>query len=269
MIKKISILFILSIVLIPTSFSQSMLKVGVTYTIGKEQSILGKKKDKNHEKNVLSSFGAGLSIDVGYAYLTDHFYGPEATFSFFLGKPKVINHTVTENSESETVIKRKLLFFSPSLLLVGTSNSNVNPYLSSGLLFNLWGDVTKTETLKTEDKHTEKIWKVNYNKAIGYKSKVGVLYGANETVKPYFELQYQMIAIGYHSDELESYKINGEDELSTLTLSDKKHVYVPAFNHESNTKSNNHFDVNKPTSVLGNYANHNHFGANVGSFFVF
>jgi len=270
MINKIKLLLVAVLMSSISSFSQSLLKVGITYTIGKEQSILGKKKDKHHEKNVLSSFGSGLTVDVGYAYLTNNFYGPEATFSFFIGKPKTIEHIVSENSETETIVKRKLLFFSPSLLLVGNSDGNINPYLSSGLLFNVWGNVTKTETLKTEDaKSIEKIWKVNYNKAIGYKSKVGILYNNAETINPYFELQYQMISIGYNSDELLSYQVNGKDELSSLTLSDKKHVYVSAFDHESNIKSNEHFDVNKPTSVLLNYANHNHFGANIGSFFVF
>ena len=268
--KKIKVLLILVIGLSVSSFSQSLLKVGITYTIGKEQSIIGKKKDKHHEKNVLSSFGSGLTIDVGYAYLTDSFYGPEATFSFFVGKPKTIEHIVAENFETETIIKRKLLFFSPSLLLVGNSNGNINPYLSSGLLLNLWGSVIKTEIIKTEEaKSIEKNWKVNYNKGIGYKSKIGILYGNDETIKPYFELQYQMLSIGYNSEELLSYKIEGKDELSGLSLSDKKHVYVTAFDHESNIKSNAHFDVNKPTSVLLNYANHNHFGANIGSFFVF
>jgi len=270
MLKKFSLILIITIVFNSFSFSQSLLKLGVTYTIGKEQSILGKKKDKDHEKNVLSSFGAGLTIDVGYAYLTDDFYGPEATFSFFMGKPKVINHIVSDNSESETIIKRKLLFFSPSLFLLANSTDDVKPYLSSGLLFNVWGNVTKTETLKTtNNKMIEKVWKVNYAQAIGYKSKIGTLYSSNDDVNPYIELQYQMISIAYKSEELMTYTIDSKDELSTLSISDKKRTYVPAFDHESNIKSSDHFDTNKPTSILGNYANHNHFGANIGTFFVF
>ena len=270
MINKISLLLIFLIALNTSSFSQSILKVGLTYTLGKEQSLLGKKKDKHHEKNVLSSFGGGLSIDVGYAYLTDDLYGPEATFTFFIGKPKVINHIESDNAESETVINRKLLYFSPSLFILAGSNNDINPYLSSGILFNLWEDVTKTETLKTADnKLIEKVWKVNFNKGIGYKSKIGALYNTNGDVNPYVEIQYQMISIGYNNEELLSYTVNNEDKLSTLSLSDKKHIYVPSLDHNSNVKSNDNFDANKPTSVLGNYANYNHVGVNAGAFFIF
>jgi len=251
------------------SIAQSLLKVGITYTIGKEQSWLGQKKDANHTKNVNSSFGGGLSIDLGYAYVGDNNFGPEATFTFFLGKPKTISHIQTANSDNKTVIDRKMLFFSPSLIIIGTTDNDVNPYLSSGLLFNLWQNVTKTEYItKNETEVTEKKWKVDYNIGIGYKSKAGVLYELNDDLFGFAELQYQMISIAYKKETLEEYTVNNQDLLSTLSLGEKEKVYKDELNHESNTPTLDKYDKNKSTDLPLKYANYNHFGASVGAFFL-
>lgn len=263
--KKIIIL-ILIIGWCQTAFSQSLIKFGLTYTIGKEQSHLGRKKDSNHEYNVNSSFGAGLSIELGYVYLGTRNYGPEATLSFFVGKSKTTHHIEEKELEKETIIKRKLLFFSPSLFIYDNSANDVNPYISSGLLFNVWENVTKTEKHidKTNQQVKEKVWRVNYNKGIGYKSKLGVLHTVNDDFGVFAEMQFQMLSISYKNELLEIYTIDNSDAISTLTNSEKEKWYVPAFNHETNNKSSDHFNADKPESLLLKYANHNHFGLSGG-----
>jgi len=247
--------------------AQSLIKIGITYTIGKEQSLLGKKQDLAHESNVNSSFGAGLSIDFGYVYLNNSNFGPEFTFSFFVGKPKTVNHVVNEQFSSETIINKKVLFFSPSLFIIGNSNEEINPYLSSGLLFNLWENISKTEfiTDKVGDK-TEKKWKVNYNKGIGYKSKIGILYASNNTLLPFIEMQYQMISIAYKNETLMKFTTNNKDLLETLSESEKKFNYQLELNQDSNYSLSNKYDKSKPTDIGMKYANHNHFGTSSGIF---
>ena len=266
--KKI-FLTILLLSVIKMTTAQSLFKIGLTYTIGKEQSLLGKKKDTQHEKNVNSSFGAGLTIDVGYVYLDNHNFGPEGTFSFFLGKPKTTQHSASANSDSITVVHRKMLFFSPALFVIGKNNSDINPYLSSGLLFNLWQNVTKTEYAENNNgEKTEKIWKVNYNRGIGYKSKIGVLHNTTDDFALFAEVQYQMISISYKNELLNNYTVNSKDLLSTLNLSERERVYYPELTHDSNTQSNSNFDINKATAINLKYANHNHFGASIGGFLI-
>jgi hypothetical protein len=250
---------------INTINAQSLIKFGITYTIGKEQSLLGKKKDKNHETNVNSSYGAGLTLDLGYIYLDNNNFGPEASLSFFIGKPKTIEHIVDGEIDKQIIINRKMLFFSPALFMIGTSKNEVNPYLSSGLLFNLWGNVTKTEFItKNETEKTEKISKINLNNAIGYKSKLGVLYSEDSELFFYGELQYQMISIAYKSEQLKSYKVNDIDLLSTLSVSEKEIEYQMELNHDSNYSLFNKLDPNKPLNIATNYANFNHFGLSGG-----
>ncbi|PKP45076.1 MAG: hypothetical protein CVT95_09635 [Bacteroidetes bacterium HGW-Bacteroidetes-12] len=261
------IIIILTIFVCSITEAQSLIKFGITYTIGKEQSLLGKKKDKNHETNVNSSYGGGLTIDLGYIYLNNNNFGPEATLSFFLGKPKTIEHIIDNEIDNLTIVNRKMLFFSPALFVVGSSTNDVNPYISSGLLFNLWGNITKTEYVtKNETEKAEKTWKVTLNKGIGYKSKLGILYATNENLLFFGELQYQMIALAYKRDYLINYVVNGADKLSTLTISEKEIEYQIAITHDSNYSLSNKFDINKPLNSVMQYANYNHFGVSGGLF---
>lgn len=254
-----------------TTMAQSLIKFGITYTIGKEQSYLGQKIHNNQTQNVNSSFGGGLTFDLGYIYLNNNNFGPEATFSFFLGKPKTINHFTSETEDKEIVIKRKMLFFSPALFIVGTSTKNINPYVSSGLLFNLWQDVKKIETtfLTSDQEKSIKVWQVNYQKGIGYKSKVGALYNNNTDDLVFFgEIQYQMLAVQYKNEKLQSYTVNNEDKLSTLSISEKLVNYQMELNEESNEINSPRFNKNKPLDIGMKYANHNHFGASTGLLFI-
>ncbi|MBW6483938.1 MAG: hypothetical protein K0B10_12880 [Vicingaceae bacterium] len=262
-------LFILPLILVLTNVhAQSLVKLGVTYTIGKEQSYLGKKKDLLKETNVNSSFGGGFTVDVGYVYLNNNNFGPEATFSFFVSKPKTIEHIVDNQNETETIIKSKLLFFSPSLYIIGNSTTNLSPYLSSGLLFNLWENVTKkVYTTNQKSDKTEKTYKINFNRGIGYKSKIGMIYSENTNLLLFTEIQYQMFSIGYKNEIVQSYTVNQVDSLSDLSASEKKINYHLELNKSSNNPFSINFDQNKATDVGLTYANYNHFGISTGLFF--
>jgi len=261
-------LFIAPLLLGLTSlYSQSLIKIGVTYSIGKEQSYLGKKKDLSHETNVNSSFGAGLTLDLGYVYLNNNNFGAEASVSFFISKPKTIEHEVNNQFDKATVIKSRMLFFSPALFIMGNSNQKIAPYLSSGLLFNLWQNVTKTELItQNKSDKIEKTWKVNLNKGIGYKSKLGIVYSSNSDILLFTEIQYQMFAIGYKNEELQSYTINQMDSLTNLTPSEKQLNYKQELTNESNSLFSTNFNPLIPTETGLKYANYNHFGLSGGVF---
>jgi hypothetical protein len=222
------------------------------------------------EDAVNLSFGKGLNIAGTFGYMFNKNVGAELGISYLIGGKTTITDkaTYTNSSSLDTYnYSASMLRINPTIV-VTAGLEGINPYAKFGVIVG-FGSYTvdnvssTTNTLgTTEDLFTEKY---SGGMAIGVNAGVGAFYNLSDNLALFGELNMVNLSYAATKSIFTVNSINGEDQLSTMTTSQKETNYVDSYTYDSAAT------VSTSTASSGQKAKvpFGSFGINIGVKFSF
>jgi hypothetical protein len=212
--------------------------------------------------SVYGSYGSGLRFEVGYIRPLSTHLALEIDATYLSGKAISSTYNSSTTFQSQTSSAR---FYEISpMLRVNLGGDKVKPYGAIGPVIG-FGTTTADYVLSRTGATNAKETQVRYSgsAAIGAKSVVGVELTQGKFI---FYAQITMIAMSYAptKSEYTKYTLNGTDQLSQLTISQKQFVYKGSV-----TVTGNSPDPSKPTEQLKFYLPFSNISMDVGVMFKF
>jgi len=259
---------ILALLFSNSCFGQkSMLKLQIGYGIPLTNSLAGQNIQVNTSTTtytgVYGSYGSGLRLEGGYIHALSTHLSLEMDFTYLIGKS--INSTYSANGTTQNQSSSSQFYEISPLLRVNLGGSKVKPYLATGPVLGL-GSLTSNNVSSNSStiNGSEIQRKYSGSAAFGAKSVVGAELTQGKFI---FYAQLTMIAMSYapSKSEYTKYTLNGTDQLSQLTISQKQTVYT----NSVTTINNGSPDPNKPSEQLKFYLPFSNISMNVGVMFKF
>ena len=254
--------------LFTNSFAQKgIVKIQIGYGIPLTNSLAGQSTQASSTSTtytgVYGTYGSGLRLEAGYIRPLSSHLSLEMDVTYLIGKS--INLTYTTPNASQSQASSSLFYEISPLLRVNLGGNKIKPYAAIGPVFGI-GTVTSNNLSNNPGaiNASEIQRKYSGSLAIGAKSVVGAELTQGRFI---FYAQIAVIAMSYApaKSEYTKYTLNGTDQLSMLTISQKQSVYK----NSVTTTNNSSPDPNQPTEQLKFYLPFSNISMNVGVMFKF
>jgi hypothetical protein len=192
-----------------------------------------------------------------------------------LGANYVFNSSeVTDNYSSEfssgnstSVIAAQMIQVAPKVVFNLNSESKFNPYLKVGATLGIGKITSTTESTdisnfgsQTFEFSSEDEFEITGGLAFGFNAGIGGNYAINDRISIFSELNLLSMSYAPTKGEVTKYELDGNDELSNLSTSEKETIFVDEIEYDFNGSQNE----NEPAEQLKMYLPFNNISLNVG-----
>lgn len=257
------------------SFAQKNLyvKLNGAYNIGTTASLYGLGNVIQNgtvltNEKVELAFGKGINFGGAVGYMFNKHIGAEMNISYLIGGTTTAKTSINSSTSSYTNIfdyAASMLSFIPSIVIT-PGFEKINPYARFGLIIGMptvTGNSSTSNTSNGETNITNQTFKFNGGLALGSQSAIGIDYKINNKISLFGELNVINLTYSPTKGEITESKVNGVDNLATLSTRDKKVEYVDSFTEDSNFP----IDQNSPQKVLKPSLPFSSVGLNIGVIF--
>ncbi len=234
--KKLLFILLASLIISGPLSAQNFytrLGIGVSGKISSNLDLLYAYSDNGSSRMVTVvpvGFGRGFTGVAAFGYSPSKYISLEFGISQFLGFPNIADSIikVPGGSSVEARIKGNMLSLLPSVVL-SPGFENINPYARIGFVLGIRPTVNATVDAVNGTTHPiEEIQAVRHfygGVATGINAAMGVSWKIDPMISLYAEFSFSSINYSPRSSEVVLYEKNGVDQLSTLTVKEKKTEY--------------------------------------------
>lgn len=256
-------------------------ELSVGYGLGNPAYVMGTDTYKDlvsgntTEKPLVGSVGQGFNVTLTPGYMFSKHFGVELGINYFMGAEKTISESRTSNSSiySKTTAHSNQFRLIPTVV-VSSGGDKLSVFAKGGLMLPLVGstkvdvDASSTANMVTYNK-TQVESTVKGNVSLGFRGAVGVDYKFSEKLSIFGEVFHTSLFIKQKSRTIDTYTVNGTDQLATTPVYGKETNYVDELNANSNVAGNAGFNQDKAKDELAGRTNFNQVGLNIGVKFNF
>jgi hypothetical protein len=228
---------------------------------------------RTREEDVYGSYGSGYMVTGSFGYMFTQHLGVDLGLRYQHGKSyktldaqeDIIDGVVVEYSRYHNSSYGRSIMATPSLVLT-TGDGMFSPYLMAGPVFGKTTVWTETENYELSDEMATESSEIRHEKAsggisIGISGTAGVRFRLTERVNLFGEVSFTGVNYYPKESEITKYTVNGEDKLSTLSVRDKKSVFVKRLTSQTGDPAKSSDD---PTEALRYSTPFSSVGFNVG-----
>ncbi|HZX74995.1 MAG TPA: hypothetical protein VFE57_11270 [Cyclobacteriaceae bacterium] len=245
---------------------KNIVKVQIGYGIPLTNTLVAQNTQSNSTSTTYSgvydTYGSGFRLEVGYIRPLNTHLSLEMDGAYLMGKSIHSTYNATGTTQSQS---NSSLFYEISpLLRVNLGGNKVKPYAAIGPIVGFGTITANNSSNSSNTTNTSEVQrKYSGSAAIGAKSVVGAELTQGRFV---FYTQITMIAMSYApgKSEYTKYTLNGTDQLSMLTVSQKQTAYKSSL-----TVTSAQPDPNQPSEQLKFYLPFSNISLNVGVMFKF
>ncbi len=176
--------------------------------------------------------GRGFDIDVGAGYMFTRNIGAELDIKDFFGLPikETINNYYGEGGGQITTERYTGMLFQviPSFVL-DLGFDKIDPYARFGLIIGAYPQINYKKTETQGNDTYDYVGKYMGNVPLGYSAAAGVKLNLNDHFSLFGEFDCNGLNYSPKKYKLTKYTVNGVDELSTLTTSQKEIDFVKSY----------------------------------------
>jgi hypothetical protein len=230
---------------------------------------LGESSYSDVNKNVPLSLGKGFNAGASVGYMFNKFVGAELQLNYLIGASTsaessytdtdIDNGMTTSYTEKYTTSLSSNMFRATPTLVVKTGFDKINPYAKLGVVLGFGSTTIEQESTGTGFDQTMKM-EYTGGVAIGLNASVGVLFETEGMVSYFVEVNSVNMNHSYTTGEITEYKVNGMDELGSLSTSDKEVVFSDETTYSSDEEPNE----NEPSQALKTSLPFGSIGLNAG-----
>lgn len=214
------------------------------------------------------SLGRGFTGVAAFGYRPSKYVAFELGISQFLGFPKEADSVISMPGSwaTEATVTGTMLALNPAIVL-SPGFRYINPYARIGFILgirptiNATGESYNASTYPTED--SKAIRHFYGGVAAGLNAALGVSWKVNKTIGLFAEFAFSALNYSPRYSEITYYEYNGVDQLSSLTLKQKKTEYY------SNIDPDEEIPDTSPDKQLRKSIPFSNAGANIGITFNF
>jgi hypothetical protein len=271
-VKKSTIIACVMALFTFNAFAQKnfYVKLGGGYNLGSTATLDGPRNEiangsvTSYEK-VDIAFGKGLNFGGAVGYMFNKYVGTELNISYLLGGTTTTKSSTTISTSSSSYnsdFSATMLSFIPSIVIT-PGFEKINPYTRFGLIIGLptmtgISEISSTFMGNTNTTNQTRIF--NGGLAVGLQSTIGIDYKINEKISIFGELTSNNLNYSPKKGEVTESKVNGVDNLSTLSTRVKKVEFVDSYSEDNNVTPDN----NAPQKSITPSLPFSSFGLNIG-----
>jgi Outer membrane protein beta-barrel domain len=170
------------------------------------------------------SFGQGLGFGLSVGYNFDRKIGVEFGVNYTKGNEFKTGDTDIKGYFEGSVFNSKMLQFKPTLVLSGGFDK-INPYTKFGVILGI-GSITESKSEKDNvDDEFLKTYLYNGSLSKGFTASLGSTFEIANNLSVFGEINYNYLVFSPDFGTVTESKINGSDNLQTLTIYDKSIEY--------------------------------------------
>jgi opacity protein-like surface antigen len=203
-------------------------------------------------------YGKGINVGITFGKEMSENIALELGASYFLGSKQTINTFTNSFGYEKNELSATIINIVPSLVIKTSNEDGANLYAKFGPAIGIGGKIkTKNEKkLGTDIAIAE--GETSKGISIGIQSALGLDYPVSDKLSIIAELNFRDQKLAPKEGSVTKYTINGQDRLSSLSVSDKQIEFV------NELTSNDNADDNKPTKQLKQYSSLSSLGLNIG-----
>lgn len=180
------------------------------------------------------SFGKGINIGGAFGYMFNENIGLEMGISYLFGG-KTVSKDIYNNGTTDYTISSNMLRFNPSLV-IAAGFKNINPYAKFGFLIGTGSIIYDYNDNDNGDVYFEKT-KYSEGLAFGLTSGVGILFGINDKLSFFGEINMTNLSYAPNRGEIIESSNNGVDQLPFMTTKEKQTDFVDSYTTEQGNPS--------------------------------
>ncbi|MCX6232559.1 MAG: hypothetical protein NTZ33_13570 [Bacteroidetes bacterium] len=228
------------------------------------------------EEQVSVSMGKGLCINWGLGFMVNSNFGFELGMSYLIGGKSTGTHTnvnistttfpVTTTTVDEKIFSANMFRINPSII-ISSGMEGINPYAKFGMILGFgsykmeenntstafYSMTDTTITSKTASSRT-----FDGGIAIGFNAAIGCAFEINSNLSFFGEVNLVSLSYAPTKSELNSYTVDGVDQLSTMSVSQKQIEYYEIL------KPNTALTQDMPSPALKKSISFGSIGLNLG-----
>ncbi|MDI1353580.1 MAG: outer membrane beta-barrel protein [bacterium] len=185
------------------------------------------------------SFGKGMQIGGTFGYMFNKNVGAELGISYLMGgkiTSKDVYTGTNSSSTDEYTYKGKMLRFAPGIRLT-VGEGKIKPYMRTGVVIGVGTKLTETyhrtsvngSNTNIRDEETAYTGGISFGFACG----LGMVYAINDNLGIFAELGIITQSWAPKKGEVTSSTLNGVDQLSGMTTSQKETEYLKSYSEVS------------------------------------
>lgn len=265
-IKTIALLLFLAI--FTNSNAQLYIQSNTAYGFNLAPMSISANYSPSKVESVKSSFGKGLDIGIGAGYYFNNNLAAEIDFTYLIGGKIEFKDAMDPYTPPATEVLTGRMYRIIPTLKFSAGEKKLKPYAKIGCVIGLG------TTLTDKSVRYYNMWGGNTDKieetaifsggmSIGMKGNIGMDINLTSKLGVFAEVTFISQAWAPKKIETVSYKINGEDKLSTLDQRDKVTEFVDSYDPNVNIEPHQN---NKSLKI---YLPYSSWGANIGVRFTF
>lgn len=214
------------------------------------------------------SLGKGLSFEGTFGYMFNENIGTELGVSYLLGSSteakRIENYTDYISTQSIINISSNMLRINPSVLLK-TKGNVLNPYAKLGIVIGvgkiLFGSASTGKYIDSEvELNQEMNLELDGGFAFGISSAIGADFTSYDNMSFFAEINTINMSYAPTKGEVTKFNENGENQLTSLTVSEKEVEFVDSYTRNYN---NDEID-SEPSKELKQKFPFSSIGLNIG-----
>lgn len=228
-------------------------------------NFTGSPTDKTY-RLVKGSYGKGINFGANVGYMITKNIGTEIAFSYLSGSKYQSTYTKELAYTNKIIQSGKMIRLIPALR-ISAGEGKLKPYIRMGVVIGFGGKIiiNKTEEYLSPVSRTESTWQYSGGISFGFTSALGINYHFKEKIALFGELSFIGQTWAPTKGIMKKYTVDGVDQLSSLTVSQKEINLVNSYSESSLTPANS----SEATNQLKQFSPFSSAGLNVGIQFFF